>query len=404
MKDWSILSVNCGHAICRVLALVVLSTNLFSCINETGEESSTAGGGVVVINVPRNQDDNIQDISNSQVAVERIVLIPSVANEMGSIAYFFRLSDQLILVDKNNAIIVSVDEEGVPNWWIKGRPNDYTVFNSIEYATYDRYSNQLLIDDWSNIYVFTSKGEFVEKRNRPLFDYNVFLPFSNNVIMYSAQNIDNNILDIPKRQLLKVEDEKVTAHYINHAPQQPRFPTAAGFPEFFGKPEHLFYKAALRDTIYKIVESERPVPAYVVKFDTQESTDDVLRDPRHSQKLSYILERNIPFLFSLASNDEHLYFCYRDSERRSLAQVSIATGETVINSSFLQFQDWLFEAPLLEFDGTFFGITTVAEDIINQEHVKDVSAESATIWQKELTNLRNTGPDTEGKVVYLLKI
>ena len=393
-----------GDQICKGVILILTSISFLLCCGEDVESLSSSRDDFAAITIQRNQNSNAHNIKDAQLEVERVILKPDLANQIGSISHFFQLENQLILVDKNSERIVSVSPQGSLIWQLKGQSDDYASFSTIQYCTFDKYNNQLLVlDDRQTVYVYSPQGKFLETKRRPRFNFNIFAALSKDVMVYSAQNLNNNMLDGQSKQLLMVEKGKVVTQHVNHVLQLPRRPNMGGFPEFFIQDTSLFYKAALRDTVYEMSTNTKPSPTFVIKFDVRESTDEVLRNPARTEKLSYIINRNIPFIYSLTSNGEYLYISYRDSESRSLAKIDAFTGETIFNAGYLQYGDWLFKTPLLEFNGVFLAASTVAEDKANRRYLQNQSDENFTVWQRELNELEKSGMDNGAMVLYLLK-
>jgi len=346
--------------------------------------------------------DEIANVANLFKDVAAIKLSPGVAEYVGSIFHFFVVdSVGIVLVDEISRTITRLNNSGGIVWQISARSDDYRYFNSIEEFTFDQFNRRIIVYDDSRLFAYDLDGRPLGVEAVSDFDYNQMVSLSREDVFYSTQGYINGGLSDKPKQLVWVKNGRIQKSFVEKVFQDPPFTFVGGMNEFNFLKGEVHYHAALRDSFYKIDFADVS-PAFTFSFNSEESTDELMRDKMVARKLSYISKNNVPFVINLAADDDNVLVSYKKAKSNYVAILDREVNEWLLNNQYLRYHDLVFRAPSLYWNG-YFLIMIPEYRVKHFSKIPDNVTAVSEHWKEELEKLDESYDGLGAKTLYLLK-
>lgn len=391
----------------HVLFLVFVLLILNSC-NDTSADPAVETEPPALTTLPHyklvaGKVKQLGDLTDIAKSVKKISLSAQVAEKLGYIQHF-HVVDQtdLILVDEEAATITRINQDGEIVWQVFSRSDDYRYFTHFDECAFDPFNERIAVYSGREVFFFDFSGNPVSVLKKPSFDYHQLAIASERDIVYSAQGLRNtHVMDV-SNQLFWVRDSLDPVGMVAPVPYAPEYNFVGGMPQFTRMGGKLLYHAIFREAVYEI-DFPSVTPVFTFDLPGAITLEDLMRKQNLKDKLGFLFDNNYPVPNSIGADDKMLCVTYRYSRSAFLGLLDRTSNEWLINNEILQFNDLVFQAPLLE-NGRH--LLEMMPDYKVAHYAKLAQGVSATDsdWQEELTRLNEEYDDTGGKTIFLMEL
>lgn len=352
---------------------------------------------------PIEKNRKIADLQPHIQNVELIELTKDVANLIGDIWHVKVLkSGDLILIDRTAATITRVGRTGKLVWHVRSQDDDYRVFSSIDFFSYDTYAGEIMIASDRTIFRVGLDGRMIDQFRAPGIDWLQFERLPGDTLVYSSQTLSNpGTFDTPKQLLYTVQGKLFTG-YLDQLPYRPLHNTMGGIPEFTRLDGQLIYCPSYRDTYYGFVDGV-PAPAFRFEFDCAVNPNDVMLMDKVINKLEYFRNNDVPFSLKISASTERIAVHYKLNRAFYFGLATRNPFKPLFNHRFFRYGNLFFEAPYLYQDNYSARVASPEE----VEHYKKIHSDATTVsdqWVTELRTIRAQARDDGSKFIYLIHL
>jgi len=343
---------------------------------------------------------NITDIAKS---VKKIRLSKKVAEKIGFVQHF-HVVDQtdLILVDEESATISRINQNGEIVWQVFSRSDDYRYFTHFDECAFDPFNKRIAVYSGGEVFFFDFSGKPVSITKKPSFDYHQLAIASERDIVYSAQGLRNtHVMDV-SNQLFWVRDSLAPVGFIAPVPYAPEYNFVGGMPQFTRMSGKLLYHAIFREAFYEI-DFPKVTPVFTLDLPGAIKLEELMKKQSVENKLGFLFENNYPVPNSIGADDNMLCITYRYSRSAYLGILDRKSEEWLINNEIIQYNDLVFQAPLLE-NGRHLLQMMPDYKVTHYEKLAQGAFATDPKWQEELNRLNEAYDDTGGKTIFLLEL
>jgi|AntRauTorckE5430_2_1112549.scaffolds.fasta_scaffold21508_1 hypothetical protein len=345
----------------------------------------------------------VGDVTKVVKSVKKIHLSKQVAEKTGLIQHF-HVVDQtdVILVDEESATISRINENGEIVWQIFSRSDDYRYFTHFDECAFDPFNKRIAVYSGYEVFFFDFSGKPLFVSKKPSFDYHQLAIASKNDIAYSAQGLRNTHVMNASHQLFWVRDSLEPVGFVSPVPYAPEYNFVGGMPQFTRMGDKLLYHAIFRETVYEI-DFPNVVPVFTFDLPGAITLEDVMKNKNISNKLGYLFDNNYPAPNSIGADEDMLCVTYRYSRSQYLGLLDRKTNEWLVNNEILRFNEFVFQAPLLE-NGRHLLQIMPDYRVEHYQQLAQGSSASDSEWQEELARLDEEYNETGGKTIFLVEL
>jgi len=387
----------------RSFCILLICVTFVSCKTDRQRLESNFESSIPDYLISPGSSKDIGNVSNLVKGVRTLNLRADVAEKIGVVFHFFVIEDKdLLLVDEISGTLTRLSRNGEIIWQIAAQRDDYKIFPSIDEAVLDPFHRHVIVYNDFNVFAYDYNGQSVYVKSRPDFDFFTMLPCSSDDMVYATQGLPSTAVNVLPQQLIWEKNKEIQRSFVNALPIVPRGTLVGGFPRFSVLNGAVHYASIYRDTFYKL-NLPTVKPAFTSRFTGTITTNEVMESGRISNKLTYMVENNIPERYSLAADDENIVQTYQRGGRNFFAMIKRRTKKLLVNHQHIQFGEQVFRAPLLYNNGYLLRVVPKYKE----EHYQKLSADANQVtdqWMEELRELDEAYDGRGEKVLYLVEI